>query len=986
MVALLSALIGLVAVVGWLNSHPPLVQWNRHLAPIPFNAAWSLVLIGLGMIALNREAFRVAFFCALPVVIYSGTAGMGHIVGISLGISSVSFLPPMVFGHFPAHVAPLSALMLMVVSFSLAFAALTHGRAIGPAAGALLMALGAAGLVGQLTPLWPIWSDLRTTSLPGALAIFAIGLSSLQHGWEEIRGRRLGLAFLTGTIFIAITLVLASALRTYEHTELRRASEGVWRGVADQMREQTRRPLAIARLAERWEAVGIPPKAACLKEAALLVKGVRGLRAVIRVAPSTQVLWRAPRSGRGQVVGRFLSADPERALALARARMSNKPVMTPAIPLFRGGEGFVVVAPLRVAGHFAGYVAGIFDTRSLFSHFVGNLWQGFHVTVAIHHVRFFERGQPGNRHYRRVGHVEFLGQALTMAVSPGRHVVNQIEVGLPSIVLISGFLLAIFSAAAVFAMQEAQRHAQSLDRMNAGLENLVLARTSALQEERERWRVTLMSIGDGVIVTDTAARVLALNGEAERLTGYGADEAFGKDVASVLPLYEDLQGPRVQGPVSDVLQSGEIQYLKTPVVLKARDGRVLYVNDSAAPIRNENGAVTGAVMVFRDVTQRRLLEEQAMKAKSLESLGVLAGGIAHDFNNILTAVFGNITLAKIYAPADESLQGALADAERASWRARELTFQLLTFAKGGAPIKKPGSIGETVRDLSVFFVKGSAVRCELLVPEVLWTVDFDPDQMGQVIQNIVLNAKEAMRGAGVLKIQARNATLAESEVSDLAAGDYVEIAFQDNGCGIEKQHLERIFDPYFSLKPTGTGLGLAVTYSVVKRHQGTVVARSVVGEGTELTVYLPRSENTDYRQAARLSAREIPAAGAGRRILLMDDDVDVRTTGARLLRTLGYFVAEASNGEEVLRLYKQSLSGNPYEAVILDLTVAGGMGGKECVHALRECDAGVRAIVATGYYTDPIMAEFRSYGFVAAVQKPYRLEELSDTLTEVLAL
>ncbi len=985
--AALSVIIGGVALIGWATVSPALVQWNRHLAPIPFNAALSLVLIGLGLVLLNRGVFRLATLAVVPVAFYSTAAAAGYLIGAHFDITHAFLMAGMSFRHFSARLSPLTIFMLMIGSFALIFAALTRARAIGPAAGALLMALGAAGLVGQLAPLWPIWRGLRSVSFPTACTFFTIGVASLNYGWAKIRAHRLGLAFVTGTVFLTVTVVLAAALHTYERDELSRTTQSVWQGVADQMREQTHRPLAIARLAQRWAVLGVPSGGRGQREASLLLHEVPGLEALVRVAPSSEVLWRVPSQRNRKVVGRFLNVDPERARALLRARTLNRVEMTPLIPLFRGGVGFMVVAPVRRNGRYQGAIAGIFNTSGFFSRLVANLWQGYHVAVSLHHIPFFERGGRGDKAVLSTGRVRFLGQDLTLTVSPTRRIVNKIKVGLPVIVLMAGFLLALFSAAAVYAMQQAQRYAQSLDRMNAGLENLVLARTASLREERERWRVTLMSIGDGVIVTDVAGRVLAMNNEAERLTGYRDDEARGRALIQVLPLYQDAAGAPVDGPVTEALEGGDSQHLKDTVVLKARDGHVLQVSDSAAPIRDEDGVVTGAVMVFRDVTQQRVLEEQAMKAKSLEALGVLAGGIAHDFNNILTAIFGNITLAKIYAPPHEALQGALADAERASWRARELTFQLLTFAKGGAPVKKPGPIGETVKDLASFFVKGSSVRCEFSVPDDLWTTEFDPDQMGQVFQNIVLNAKEAMSGSGVLKVRADNVTLKNAEVGDLPAGDYVRMAFTDTGRGIEKQHLERIFDPYFSLKSTGTGLGLAVTYSVVKRHQGLVLAESVVGQGTTLSLYLPRSglHHVPLVADRATTFREIPAAGGGRRILLMDDDPDVRATGAHLLRTLGYSVAEACAGEEAIQLFEQALSGERFDGVILDLTVPGGMGGKECVRALRERDPGVRAVVATGYYTDPIVAEFRAYGFAAAVQKPYRLDDLSDTLARVLA-
>ena len=984
--ALVNILVGASVLWGWLWLRPAFVQWNRALAPMPFNAAVSLVLVGLGLVGLYRGLFRSVVLVTMPVVVYSMLATISHLVRAHMGINHPLLLPGHMAHFFrkPVRISLLGCAMLLVLSCATVFAGLTRVRAPGPAAGALLVALGAAGMVGQLSPIWPIWRSLREVSLPGSLAFFVVGAAVLARGWTELRARRFGLAFVTATMLLTITVVLTLAVNTYEHDALMRTTKGVWQGVAFEVRTQQRWPLSVARMAARWQAFGMPSAARAKGSARLLQREIRGLRAVIWIAPSSRVVWRVPDAGHPRVVGRLLDTDPKRALALERARMSRRPVMTSPISLFKGGRGFLVMAPVRVGDRFSGYLGGVFDTHGLFSHFVANLWQGYHVSVWLHGQRLFVRGPPGAARYRHSGHVRFLGQNLTMRVSPGAGVVHKIAVGLPAIVLTSGLLLALFAAAALYAMQQARRHADSLDRMNAGLENLVLARTAALREERERWRVTLMSIGDGVIVTDREALVQALNAEAERLTGYRDDEARALPVDTVFPLYRDLQGPPIEGPVAQALRTGEVQHLRHPAVLRARGGRVLRVSDSAAPIRDDRGAVTGAIMVFRDVTRHEVLEEQAMKAWNLEALGVLAGGIAHDFNNILTAIFGNITLAKIYAPGDGALQGVLADAERASWRARELTFQLLTFAKGGAPVKKPGSIGESVRDLARFFLKGSAVRCEIDIPEDLWPTEFDPDQMGQVIQNIVLNAKEAMSDAGVLQVTARNVTLAGFEVAELAAGDYVEIAFHDSGPGIAPEHLAHVFDPYFSLKPTGTGLGLAVTYLVVKRHQGMVTADSVVGQGTTLTVYLPRSRINPAPAADVSGNGPVAAAGHGRRVLIMDDDHDVRAIGVQLLRTLGCEVTEAADGEEALRLYEEARARRPFHAMILDLTVPGGMGGKECVRKLRERDLGVRAIIATGYYNDPVVAQFQIYGFCAAVQKPYRLEDLAAALTRAL--
>lgn len=504
----------------------------------------------------------------------------------------------------------------------------------------------------------------------------------------------------------------------------------------------------------------------------------------------------------------------------------------------------------------------------------------------------------------------------------------------------------------------------------------------ALATEKERLAVTLHSIADGVITTDEDGRVALINQVAQQLTGAAAEEAVGRPIAEVFRVVDETTGEPREDVVQPVLASGVPMALTDAATLVARDGARRLIAHSAAPIRDGEGRVIGAVLVFRDITERQRLEDELRKAQNLESLGVLAGGIAHDFNNILTVIFGNIALAKLRAESGEDVGDPLAQAEVAFGRARNLTQQLLTFSQGGAPIKTSGSIAALVRENAAFVLRGSAVRTDFALAPDLWPVTFDPGQMARVFDNIFINAMQAMPEGGALRIEARNVVLQKRRSLPLPPGRYVELRIKDSGKGIPREHMYRVFDPYFTTREEGSGLGLATVYSIVKRHGGYVTVNSKVGKGTTVIVHLPAGE-----EAAPVSPRPPGEDGrqGGGRILLMDDEEAIRQVGAALLQRLGYEVGLARDGEEALRLYRDAQrAARPFAAVVLDLTVPDGMGGKECIARLRELDAGVRAVVSSGYSTDPVMAQYRNYGFAGVVAKPYRLKDLGSVLAALI--
>jgi signal transduction histidine kinase/ActR/RegA family two-component response regulator len=417
--------------------------------------------------------------------------------------------------------------------------------------------------------------------------------------------------------------------------------------------------------------------------------------------------------------------------------------------------------------------------------------------------------------------------------------------------------------------------------------------------------------------------------------------------------------------------------------LRDPSGRRRLVEGCCAPIHAADNAVIGTVLVVRDVTERERLEQELQRASKLESVGVLAGGIAHDFNNILTAVIGNLNLALLGGEDPAERQHSLKEAERAALQARELTQQLLTFAKGGEPVRATVHLPEVLRQTAEFTVRGSRVRCEFDLAEELWLVDADRGQISQVVQNLVLNAVQAMPAGGVVRLAANNLTAAGGTPARLAAGDYVHLAVTDAGVGIAPEHVPRVFDPYFTTKQQGSGLGLATVYSIVTKHRGHVDVQSEPGRGTTFHLWLPALRN------AQPAPPPEPAAISGElhgRVLVMDDEPPICRLLGALLRRSGLTVATTVDGREAVEQFRAAReAGAPFDLVIMDLTVPGGMGGLEALEHLRAIDPGLKAIVSSGYSSDPVLANFRAHGFRGRVAKPYEVAELLNVVRDVLA-
>ena len=417
------------------------------------------------------------------------------------------------------------------------------------------------------------------------------------------------------------------------------------------------------------------------------------------------------------------------------------------------------------------------------------------------------------------------------------------------------------------------------------------------------------------------------------------------------------------------LQAREEQLLKAHMELEQR------VEERTAALAHANAAL------LEQMAERQRIEDELLKARKIKSVGVLAAGIAHDFNNLLTGILGYVSLAKVVAQTNATVVAYLTAAEQACQRATALTQQLLTFAKGGAPVRHTVSIVELLQECVSFALRGANVRGDIQIVKDLWPVDVDAGQINQVIHNIVLNAMQAMPGGGAVQMRAENIVLAAGVPFPLPDGRYVKITVQDSGCGIPKEVLSNIFDPYFTTKSEGSGLGLATAYAIVIKHEGYITIASEVGVGTTVIIYLPAS------QQAAVSATThapVPLSGSGR-ILVMDDEDMVRSVSRHLLENLGYTVECVQDGTEAVAAYQRAqATGQPFAAVILDYTIPGGMGGLETLTHLRTIDPQITALLSSGYANNPVMADWAYYGFSGVVAKPYTLAQLQEALHNVL--
>ena len=508
----------------------------------------------------------------------------------------------------------------------------------------------------------------------------------------------------------------------------------------------------------------------------------------------------------------------------------------------------------------------------------------------------------------------------------------------------------------------------------------------AVQNERNQLFTTLHSIGDGVISTDTDGLVMLINPAAEKLTGWTQAEAAGKPIEKVFNIVNEKTKKTVETPVKKVLETGRIIGLANHTELISKNGTSLSIADSGAPVKNMAGKIIGVVLVFRDATSEKEFFDEKLKLQKLESIGILAGGIAHDFNNLLMGIQGNINLAIISEKLDKNLLGLLNDADKAAQRAGILTQQLLTFSKGGEPNIKNIAIGEIVQESAKFVITGSEVKCLFNIEKDLWLAQVDKGQISQVIENIIINARQAMAKGGKIDITIDNLHAAEAEKLNLNKKKYIRIKINDTGSGIKKDDLAKIFDPYFSTKHKGSGLGLATSFSIIKKHQGFIKVDSKEGEGTIFSIYIPAVEGKEKSLTTPKKTPDTKPETIGK-VLLMDDEPFIRKLLSAMLEKLGYDAVQANDGQEAISLYKEAMAGeNKIDIVLLDLTIPGAMGGEETAKKLLEINKDIIMIVVSGYGDNPILSQFKEYGFAAALAKPFKTKDLSNVLQKVSKL
>jgi PAS domain S-box-containing protein len=524
--------------------------------------------------------------------------------------------------------------------------------------------------------------------------------------------------------------------------------------------------------------------------------------------------------------------------------------------------------------------------------------------------------------------------------------------------------------------RHAEELAQALDRATQS-EAALAAEKERLVLESSRLTVTVQTIRDGVMTVDRDGAILLMNDQARKLSALAIAPSDIRGIASTL----------LALGISREAADDALRRLWDGAIVRLRndappDGPIPLVEVTGTPTRDADGQVAGAVWVLRDISHIARAEHERAKAAHLQSIGVLAGGLAHDVNNILMGIVGNLSLAESLVRPDEvALATRLNHASAACARARGVTSQLLTFAKGGAPIKTTSSVRDLVIECSRFALSGSPVAPRFTIDRDLWNADVDLDQIGQVVHNLVLNALQAMPKGGIIDVSLANEELAADAplaMSGLAPGRYVRLTVQDQGHGIEPDKLDRIFDPYFTTKEFGSGLGLAISYSIVHAHGGAITVESQPEQGATFTILLPASTRQvvhDVVEPAAVVRRQ------GGRVLLMDDDEMVSEVAVEMLQSLGYLTEAAPSGELAIELFRAAEKrGEPFDVVILDLTVAGGMGGAEAVGHIRHIRSDVTVYVTSGYTDDSVLARFRDYGFNGVLPKPFGVADLRRVL------
>ena len=498
----------------------------------------------------------------------------------------------------------------------------------------------------------------------------------------------------------------------------------------------------------------------------------------------------------------------------------------------------------------------------------------------------------------------------------------------------------------------------------------------SLDKSESRYDLLVDKVPVGIYELDLhTQKLLSVNDFVCRTLGYSRDELLAFDAINLV--YEEDRPAAVERMAKMV--TGQEVNETSEFRLRTKEGALIWVLFNTTVIR-EHGQPARVTVVAYDITMYKRAEENLQKIEKLESLGVLAGGIAHDFNNILTAILGSISMALRPDTSPEEKGPLLEQAQQACFQAMNLTKQLLTFSEGGIPIRQPVSVTGLVEECVGFTLSGSSAKADVTIPPDVWAVDADAGQIGQVLNNLVINASQAMPGGGIISIETENEEVSGDSGLQLAPGSYVRFSVRDQGVGIQQEHCSRIFDPYFTTKSTGSGLGLATAYSIIKRHRGHIEVESTEEKGSSFVFYLPALPDRTPSEAEKTG----DIKGGNGNVLLMDDDDAVRQVGCQMLEHLGFSVTCTHDGADAVERYAEALQkGTTFDLVILDLTVPGGTGGMEAMRELLKLDPEVRAIVSSGYSNDPVMADAGSFGFLGVLKKPFTVEQLDSLISRL---
>ncbi|NVN89633.1 MAG: PAS domain S-box protein [Desulfuromonadales bacterium] len=498
---------------------------------------------------------------------------------------------------------------------------------------------------------------------------------------------------------------------------------------------------------------------------------------------------------------------------------------------------------------------------------------------------------------------------------------------------------------------------------------------NALKESEERYR-RLVELSPDAVFIHTNGKFVYLNPTAYRLLGArSAEELYGRVALDFIhPDQREMVRQRIESALSR-RDNPPIEELMVRL-----DGSTVPVEMVSVPYTYQG--FDSVLAIARDISERKKVQDELIKAQKLESLGVLAGGIAHDFNNILTGILGNISLVRNGLAPSNVINRRLESCEQAAIRATELTQQLLTFARGGEPVRRLMDTGQLIRECSSFVLRGSKVKSSIEIADDLCWIEADSGQICQALNNILINAIQAMPNGGIVRLSAKNEVMGPSNALNLPPGQYLEIVVEDRGCGIPPENLTKIFDPYFTTKQSGSGLGLASVYSIIRRHGGAVRVSSSQGVGSTFTMYLPAV--SEQVTGNRIVVAKEALAGSGR-ILIMDDEKIIRDVATQILEMVGYHVESCADGGEALERVRDANGKNtPFDAVIMDLTIPGGLGGMEAAGLMLEIAPDAVLIVSSGYSNDPVMANFRHYGFSGSVVKPFSFDSLTREVQRLI--